>query len=263
MNVTLNYTNYPDFDLGFDFGGGDVLGPDFGDTFTPSPNATAIAFNTASGHCCGMRFPPTGVDSPGRVVFLSFPLDAIPESGPNPNNETSMLLDALKFLDPGGNGIGTVTLDSDIYTIPSLVTVEVGNSALAGAGQTVAAFASSSFTNQAMVTLIETAHAGLFRGSITLVGAPTNAPGQLQTRAGDTVTATYFDTIAGSNVMATAVVQTNPPVISDVEDTTNVGSAVVTWNTSEPADSLVQYGAGAILDHSAYVSAWSPATRSR
>ncbi len=256
MNVMLDYTNYPSFDLGLGLcDGGDILGPDFGDTFTASTNSTVIAYSTATGKCCGMRFPPTGVDSPGRVVFLSFPLDAVPETGPTPDNETALLLSALKFLDPGGNGVGTVTLNNELYTIPALATVEVGDTALAGTGQTLATFSTSSFTNRLAVTLIETPHPGIFRGSVALVGASTNGPGQLRTRNGDTVSASYLDVATGMNVTATAVVQTNPPVITDVDASTNIGSAVVTWNTSEPADSLVQYEKGIILDRSAYVPA--------
>jgi serine protease AprX len=248
MNVTLNYTDYPSFDDGL----GDVYGPDFGDTFTPTTNSTAIAFEPVSGKCCGARFPPTGVNSPGRVVFLSFPLDTVPETGPTPDNETALLLNVLNFLDPGGNGIGTVTLDQSDYTIPSLVTVEVGDTAIAGSGQTQATFSSSSFTNRVTVTLNETAHGGLFSGFITVVATNTTVPGQLRVRSGDTLTASYFDASINSNVLATALIDTNPPIITGVAAVTNVGSTVVTWNTSEAADSLVQYGEGTILDHTAY-----------
>jgi hypothetical protein len=246
--VTLNYTNYPSFDDGL----GDVYGPDFGDTFTPATNSTAIAFEPVSGKCCGALFPPTGVNSPGRVVFLSFPLDAVPEAGPTPDNETALLLNVLNFLDPGGNGIGTVNLNQSDYTIPSVATVEVGDPAIAGAGQTVATFSSSSFTNRVAVTLNETAHAGIFSGSITLVPTNTAVAGQLRVRNGDTLAASYFDASINSNVLATAIIDTNPPVITGVAAATNVGSAVVTWTTSEAADSLVQYGGGTILDRSAY-----------
>ena len=34
-----------------------------------------------------MSYPRVGVDSPGRVVFLSFPLDTVPATGSPPNNE--------------------------------------------------------------------------------------------------------------------------------------------------------------------------------
>jgi hypothetical protein len=100
--------------------------------------------------------------------------------------------------------------------------------------------------------LDETAHGGLFSGFITLVATNTTVPGQLRVRNGDTVTASYFDASIKSNVLATAIIDTNPPVITGVAVATNVGGAVVTWNTSEAADSLVQYGEGIILDHTAY-----------
>ncbi len=248
MNVTLDYSSYPSFDDGL----GDVFGPDFGDTFTPTTNAIAIAFESVSGKCCGARFPPTGVSSPGRVVFLSFPLDTVPESGPTPDNETALLLKVLSFLDPGGNGVGTVTLSQSDYTVPSLVTVEVGDSSIAGAGQTQVTFSSSSFTNRVTATLNETAHEGLFSGFITLVATNTAVPGQLRVRNGDTLSASYFEASIKSNVLATALIDTNPPVITGVAVATNVGGAVVTWQTSEAADSLVQYGGGTILGQTAY-----------
>ncbi len=77
MSMTLDYSNYPSFDDGF----GDIYGPDFSDTFTPGTNATPIVFESVSGKPCGMSYPRVGVDSPGRVVFLSFPLDTVPFSG--------------------------------------------------------------------------------------------------------------------------------------------------------------------------------------
>ena len=83
MDMTLNYSLYPSFDL-FDV----IYGPDFSDTFTPATNAMPILFESASGKACGMSYPRVGVDSPGRVVFLSFPLDAVPFSGAAPNNQT-------------------------------------------------------------------------------------------------------------------------------------------------------------------------------
>ena len=91
------------------------------------------------------------------------------------------------------------------------------------------------------MTLFETTHPGLFKGYLTLVagGAVTN---QLQVQNGDTLTATYFDASTGSNVTATAVIDTVPPVISQVAATTDYFNANVTWLTSKPADSAVQYG---------------------
>jgi serine protease AprX len=246
MNVTLNYTNYPSFDDGF----GDVYGPDFSDTFTPATNASAITFESVSGKPCGMSYPRIGFDSPGRVVFLSFPLDTVPFSGPPPDNEVTLLRNILNFLVPGANGVGAVFLDNTAYTVPDKVTVEVGDSDLAGSGQTQVTFSTSS-TRTTTITLNESSHPGLFRGSLVLV--TTNAqPNQLAVRNGDTLTATYFDASNNSNVVATATIDTVPPVISQVQANVDITSAQVTWNTSKPADSLVQYGESVLLDHTAY-----------
>src|ERR1019366_5194338 len=175
MNITLDYNSYPSFDDGI----GDVFGPDFSDTFTPTTDATATTFESVSGKPCGMSYPDNGVDSPGRVVFMSFPFDAVPTNGTSPNNAVVLLQNIINFLVPGANGTGVVFLDAAAYTTNYVVTVEVGDSDLAGTGQTTASFAASSRTNQTTVTLFETTHPGLFRGYITLMAGNTGT-NQLQ-----------------------------------------------------------------------------------
>jgi serine protease AprX len=248
MNVTLDYSSYPSFDFDeFSFG------PDFSDTFTPSSDSTAVTFESVSGKPCGMSYPNIGVDSPGRVVFLSFPFDAVPTNGAAPNNAVALLRNIIKFLAPGANGAGVIFLDNTIYTTNDVVTVEVGDSDLAGTGQTQVSFIASSRTNRTTVTLFETTHPGLFEGSLTLVGGVA-ATNQLRVQNGDTITATYFDASAGSNVTAMASIDTVPPVISQVAATTDYYNAKVTWLTSKPADSSVQYGVSQLPDHASYVS---------
>ena len=78
MSMTLDYGTIPFRSDGF----GDVLGRIFPTPSRPPSNATAITFESVSGKPCGMRYPPVGVDSPGRVVFLSFPFDALANNGP-------------------------------------------------------------------------------------------------------------------------------------------------------------------------------------
>ena len=246
VTVTLDYTNYPSFDDGF----GDVFGPDFSDTFTPGTNATAILFEPSSGKPCGMSFPKIGVDSPGRVVFLSFPLDTVPFSGPAPGNEVALLNNIVRFLIPGVNGDGVVYLDNQFYSVPDKVIVELGDTDLIGATQPQVTFSTSSSTNRVTVALSPSSHPGLFRGSIVLVS--TNATdNQLIAVNGDTLTATYFDASRNSNVVATAIIDTVPPQISQVASTVDIASAQVTWTTSELADSLVQYGESVLLDRTA------------
>jgi hypothetical protein len=246
MYVTLDYSLYPGFDL-FDI----IYGPDFSCTFTPATNATPIFFESVSGKACGMSYPRVGVDSPGRVVFLSFPLDAVPATGISPNNEVTLLRNALKFLTPGANGTGSMDLNSSLYSIPDQITVEVGDSDLAGAGPAQVSFATSSSTNRVTAVLSETTHRGLFRGFLTLV-ATNAAANQLAVRSGDIVTATYFDASNGSNVIATATVDVVPPAITNVSAVTGYGDATVSWLTSKAADSLVQYGESTLLGRTAY-----------
>jgi Subtilase family/Bacterial TSP3 repeat len=247
MSMTLDYSNYPVFDDGF----GDVFGPDFSDTFTPGTNATPIVFESVSSKPCGMSYPRVGVDSPGRVVFLSFPLDAVPFSGATPNNQAVLLRNIVNFLTPGANGVGTIFLDSAVYSIPDQVTVEVGDSDLAGTGQTQVMFSTSSGASPVAVTLRESTHPGLFRGFLTLV-ATNAAANQLAVRNGDTITAAYFDASNNSNVVANATIDTVPPQISQVSAATRFGDATVRWTTSKPADSLVQYGESVLLGRTAF-----------
>jgi hypothetical protein len=250
INQTLDYSSYPSFDDGF----GDVYGPDFSDTFTPSAEATPIIFESVSGKPCAMSYPDNGVDSPGRVVFMSFPFDAIPTNGTSPNNAIALLKSIVNFLAPGANGAGVVFLDNTVYTTNAVVTVEVGDSDLAGTGQTTASFKASSRASQTTVTLFETTHPGLFRGYITLV-AGSAGTNQLQVQNGDTITATYFDLSNNSNATATATIDTVPPAISQVAATTDYSNAKITWLTSKPADSSVQYSVSPLPDHAAYVGA--------
>jgi serine protease AprX len=253
MAMVLDYSQYPSFDLSFGDEPGDTFGPDFSDTFTPATNATAIFFEAASGKACGTSYPRIGVDSPGRVVFLSFPLDTLPLNGPSPNNETAVLQRILNFLLPGANGVGTLTLNNTVYTAPDQMIVEMGDSDLAGSGQATATFATSSSANCVTVTLFETAHPGLFRGTLTLVGTNATA-NQLTVRNGDVLTVTYFDASNNRNVVATATVDATAPVLTQVAATTAFVEAEVSWASSKPADSLVQYGESTLLNRTAYSS---------
>lgn len=257
INLALDYSKYPSFDLG---GLGDDLGdfgsgPDFSDTFTPTAQSTTICRETNAFRPCAMSYPPMGVDSPGRAVFMSFPFDAVPTSGPSStNNAVALLKNIIDFLAPGHDGKGMVRLDKTLYTTNTTVTVEVGDSDLIGTGQTTVTFSANNPVGSVTVTLNKTAHPGLFRGTVTLVTGTPGA-GQLKVKNGTVVTATYFDASNGNNVTATATVDIVPPVISEVSAAPDYTGALVTWLTSEPADSLVQYGdSPALLNNSVYSS---------
>ena len=142
--ASLDYSDFPVVDLSIT-----VIGPDLSDTFVATTNAASV-FYDINDATCGVRYPRTGQDSPGRVVFFSFPLEAIPRDG-SPSGRDAILGNALRFLAPGLNGLGTIALDNFEYTIPDQVIVEVADSDLEGQG-----------------TMSVTAHSGVIPAGVDL-----------------------------------------------------------------------------------------------
>ncbi|MBC8003067.1 MAG: fibronectin type III domain-containing protein, partial [Opitutaceae bacterium] len=248
--TTLDYSAYPFVDLS-DLGLDIIAGPDLGDTFVPTVDGVPILFEVA-GNVAGVRYPRTGQDG-GRLVFMSFPLDAIPATGSSPNNRAEVLRRVLQFLVPGLSGVGTISLDSPKYSVPNQITVEVGDLDLAGLGQTAVSFRSTLEPAGQTLILQETPRRGLFRGYITLI-SPTNSPvdGALRAQEGDLVWVDYFDASGGSTVRAEALVDTTPPVISNIEVLAQFQEATFTWETSEFTDATVQFGESDFLNRTAY-----------
>ncbi|MFO1496889.1 MAG: S8 family serine peptidase [Verrucomicrobiota bacterium] len=263
VEFTVGRENDPiseDMELSLDYSGYDneilqLIGesPNKADTMTISSNAAPVFVDGFGDGIAGLRYPRTGLDSTGRVVFLSFPFDAVPESGDSPDNRTVLMRRILSFLAPGLGGLGTLTLDRGAYTLPDLITIEVADSDLAGQGRTTVRCFSSSVTNGIAVVLTETARRGLFRGQVKVdpVGAAPSV-GQLLAKPGDAIWAEYLDTSSGSTVTDQAVVDVLVPTISDIEVEPDYEQAFVSWNTSEPTDGLVQYGESTFLGRTAY-----------
>ena len=248
VDVDLDYSQYGS-DLHELFG----IPFDVADTITPTAVAAPILFETTSGRVAGVKYPRIGQDSNGRVVFLPFPIDTIPMSGPDPNNRANVLRNLLSFLIPGVNGLATITLDSDSYTVPSRVVVEIRDTDLAGLGEATVNFLSDTAPASQAVTLTETPLRGLFRGSIALVAA-TNSfqPGELRVHDGDTIAAEYFDASGNGVIRMTAIIDTVPPTITNVVCAPEYEEAIVTWQTSKPTDALVQFGESPLLNRTGY-----------
>ncbi len=219
---------------------------DASDTLTPATGAEGILTDVNTGGYVGLRYPGPGVDSAGRVVFLSFPFDAAPLS-----DRTIFLQRILRFLAPGLNGEGSVSFDRSAYTIPSQATVEVADSDLAGLGHINISVASDSQVGGLTLTLNETARRGVFSGTVALEAI--SAAGKLRVAAGDTLRADYIDASLNTTVTAFALVETNPPVVTGVVVDAGYLDATVYWNTDELADSLVEYGESPLFGHSASV----------
>lgn len=250
IEITLDYSRYPIFDFG---GVIPNIGPDLGDIISPTTNAVPILFENMDGEPVGIRSPRTGMDSNGRVVFFSFPLDAVPLDGPAPNNRVNLLRNALSFLAPGVNGLSSISLDSPSYTVPSKVTVEVADSDLVGKPAATVKFSTDTFPGGVTVQLAPTVVPGLFRGFVTLVPANAAAePGKLRAANGDLVVAEYVDASASSTLRAAAEVDTASPLITDLVVEPDYEAAIIRWNTSEGADALVQFGESTFLGKTAY-----------
>jgi hypothetical protein len=248
INVALDYTLYEDPSGIKDFLG---IPADVSDTFTPDADSTPV-FTDSSGEVAGLKFPRTGLDGPGRVVFLSFPLDAVPPTG-STNNRAHLLRNILQFLVPGFDGRATLSLDRSSYSIPSLAIVQVDDADLAGSGSLNVTYSGTTQSNVTTVALTETARRGTFRGTIELVpqtNAP--APGTLRAADGDVIQVNYADASAGGSAQASATVDTIVPGIAGVTAEVDYEQATVSWTTTEPCDSLVQYGESPSLGHTAF-----------
>ncbi len=187
---------------------------DISDTMTPTTNAFPI-LSESSGGTVGIAYPKLGLDRTGRVVFLSFPLDAVSATVAAPNNRATLMQRILNFLAPGQEGIGSITLDNSEFTLPSLATIEVGDSDLAGAGQVSVTVSSTTEPTPRTLVLPEFGRFGIFRGTLPIVSSHGDDPAhELVAAHGDTILASYFDASRNASVTFTARVETIPPIIS-------------------------------------------------
>jgi hypothetical protein len=247
VGLVMDYSAYPSLE---EVG----LVADVSDTFIASTNAVPIFVDQASNRTTGVRLPRDSKKA-GRIVFLSFPLDGIPMTGDSPNNRVSVLRNILAYLAPGVNGLGTLSLDRPAYSIPDRVVIEVADSDLSGTGTATAKVKSDTDETGITVTLTETPRKGVFDGAVTLIAATaTPKAGELRVTDRDTLRAEYLDASANTLVQVSAEVDAQAPLISDTTADVDYELAVISWNTSEPTDSLVQYGESAFLGRTAYRS---------
>jgi len=246
IDLTTDYTVYNDLWFGF-------IGPDISDTMVPTTNASVVFRNSYSDGI-GIRWPAVGQEAPGRLVLLSFPLDAVP-LGSGVNDRTHLLRNALSFLVPGVSSLGSVALDSSFYPIPGNALIEVSDSDPAGSGSVLVTAFADTYTNGVNVTLSERNAPGVFSGSLQIVSNTTPAaPGVLPAADGDNLWVEYWDASSGETQRSFAVVDAVPPGISGVTNFVGYDATRIGWTTTEDADALVQFGESPLLERSAYVS---------
>lgn len=150
---------------------------------------------------------------------------------------------------PCFSAAGEVDFDRPFYSCADSVGVSVSDADLIGAG-TVSVVIDSAAGDSETLVLGETVDPGVFEGTIALAATGvTPGDGTLQVNPGDSLTVTYQDADDGTGspatVTDTATVDCQPPVISNVQATPiGVASALITFDTDEPASSRVSYGLG-------------------
>jgi len=246
LDFYLDYSEFPRID----FVG---LGPDLSDAIVGAEN-TANVFVSESG-VSAIRYPSSAdvdTEGKGRVVFFAFPIDAIPMDGEG-ENRTEVFKRVLGFLCPGMDGIGSLNFDKSYYTVPSMVWLEVADSDLVNEDCVTITVKISSDETEHEVQLYPELYPGVFKGFIALqsLDYPVSDT-YLRGENGDTIEASYFDQSLEKTVMVSAVVDTEAPVISDVQIELDYMDGIICWTTSKEADSTVEFGSSFRTDRSAY-----------
>lgn len=245
IDLELDYSIYEQLWFG--------LISDISDTIVPAEEAVPV-LGDGLGGVAALRWPRQPQAGQGRLVFCSFPLDAVPLAN-GVNDRVHLVRNVLRFLAPGAEGLGNLRLDQTAYPLPALVRVELGDADLRWQGwATVRALTTSDVTG-IEVQLQEGLVPGVFVGEVMIVPAMDRSDGRrLRANPGDWLTVRYFDASAQREVVAAAIVDTRPPVIRDVRHEAEFVDATVAWTTDEPADALVQFGESPLLGRTAYNS---------
>jgi len=233
IDAPLDFSEFPDLI---------VIPSDLSDTFRTTTDAAPILFDSATGYPVGVRYPKAGGDGSGRVVFFSFPFDAIPADGDVPNNRVEILRRVLAFLAPGTSGLASLQLDREEYTLPARLIIEVSDRDLAASASVSVRVTSSRNPAGLSVELIPAGRPGLVRGHVLLVPeTPPPKAGEFPARHGDLIQVSYADAPPGQTISVAAYVDTEAPVITEIVIEPDYTDATIRWFTSEPTDGLVKY----------------------
>jgi len=166
--------------------------------------------------------------------------------------------------DPGGSGeacelagpklvpltpcAGTLTLDHAAYACNGSIGISASDRDLVNTGTMSVHVSSATEPTPETVTLVETPPGSAqFVGSILTTSQPAAAgDGKISVANGDVIDASYVDASScgtpNVNVEKTAPIDCAAPSITHLEAIPAADSAVVTWDTSETATSIVHYG---------------------
>jgi hypothetical protein len=240
FEAVLDYQVYEDLWWG-------IIPADISDTMSPGPDASVL-LRDGYGDVVGLRWPALGKEAPGRLVLLTFPLDALGLA-----DRSELIGRLLAFLIPGSSRDAVLTFGASAYQSPGRARIQLADSDLAEAASVTVGLRSSIQPAGVTVVLNRTGRRAEFVGYADIVSTAA-APGQIRAAHGDILTAEYLDPGTGETLVATAKVDTVAPTISGVTAEPDYLEAFIYWETSEPADSLVMFGESAFLERNAYSS---------
>jgi hypothetical protein len=187
---------------------------------------------------------PTGGAVTVRVEATNIAGDALPGTGGETEQDFALFVwNAIEQ-----SSAGTVWLATDPTTCDGSLGLFVSDLDLRGAGAQGIAMTTSGGDAETVSLLETAASSGLFVGQTPLVDAAVHVgDGILQVADGAFVEAAYADADDGTGspaiVIDSAPADCTPPDITNIQ-ASSLGetSAVITFETSEPADSRVEYG---------------------
>lgn len=139
-------------------------------------------------------------------------------------------------------GEGVISWDREAYRAPATATLRLVDLGLTESAVTVQVTSSTEPAGRP-VTLTRSGNTGTFVGTVAIVpGLANTGDDALSANDGDQLVAIYQDAEPAGERRATARLDTQPPLISEVQSASQFGRTTVTWLTSEPSLASVWFG---------------------
>ena len=140
-------------------------------------------------------------------------------------------------------GEGVISWDRDAYQSPATATLRLVDAGLTVENSVTVRVRSTTEPAGLNVTLNRVGVSGTFLGTVGVIpGSAGAGDTSISANDGDELTAVYQDAAPAGERVATAAIDAQAPLISDVVATSEFGRTTVTWLTSEPATAFVWFG---------------------
>ena len=239
LDLCLDYSELPRVEMWMQ------IGPDLSDTITPLDNSR-ISFNGDNG-AVAVHFPQgmsASSEAQGRTVFFSFPIDAIPMP-----ERVDVFQRVIQFLSPGLDGHSSILFNSAAYTLPSLATIELADSQLP-ADAVVPVYVNNNDRPEVPPVLVDLYPAVSIPGSNIRIFQGYFTIDNNFASNDETISVVY--TKGNSAISASAIIDTIPPEIIDINIELDYMDGIVSWETDEEADTLIEFGETPSLGRTVY-----------